>query len=194
VVEATCTQPAVTERRQLPKLSTFSFYGMLRPVLPLPQHQPDTRHSKLGFTSLLAVLFAFVLQMVYLPAHLALEEHHSLLGDCVKQQYDASDWHDHGDGKHRHEMPGFQEEPADTHQHLGGHEHDSDHDHGCQYFVQRLQPIQIRICQPLSLPSPAVAMVAMEGQGWAERKIESEIEWLSMPARIYGSRGPPLRV
>ncbi len=160
----------------------------------MPQLLPTTRHSKLGFISLLAVLGAFVLQVLYLPAHMVLEEHHSLLGDCVLQQYEESDWHDHGDGKHRHPLPGCEEKSADAHQHLGGHDHDPDHDHGCQYFVQRLQPIQIRICEPLSMPVPSTVVPALEDGSWSVSELEFDIEWVSTPTRIYGSRGPPARV
>lgn len=162
----------------------------------MPQHPPATQHSKLGFTSLLVVLLAFALQTVYLPAHLVFEEHQSLLGDCVRLQHDADDdWHDHGSGWHRHGLS-----TSDRHQHVGGvqaedeHKHDGDHDHGCQYFVQRLQKVQIRIVEAVALPEAQLAMEWLEDFRSVEQQSAFEHWPTSAPVRVYGSRGPPARV
>lgn len=160
----------------------------------MPQIPPNRHPSKLGSVSLFAVLLAFVLQVIYLPAHLVLEDHRSPLGACVRlQQHEDVVWHDHGDGLHRH----GDEAAAIGHQHAGGssdHEHDPEHDHGCQYFLQRLPQVQLRFFEPFELPLPQAEIVLSETQEWDCGEQVSERVASAIPARVNGSRGPPARV
>jgi hypothetical protein len=154
----------------------------------MPCIPPTKLTPKHGSTSLLMVLLVYALQVIYLPAHLALEDHHS-----VWEHYVATAEHEenqplqhHADCSHRADDAC---EVAENYQQE--HQHGDDHEHGCGVFVQRQVPVQKRIVDPVALPEdPTVVAVRFFALNGIVPGIE-ELQLRTLPRLALGSRGPP---
>ncbi|MBC8406355.1 MAG: hypothetical protein H8E15_14130 [Planctomycetes bacterium] len=154
----------------------------------MPNNPPTKPTSKHGSTSLLLVLLVYALQVIYLPAHLALEDHHS-----VWEHYVVAAEHEnnqpiqhHGDCTHGADVgcavaENYQQE----------HQHGDDHEHGCGVFVQRQVPIQKRFVETVALPedAPVVAVRFITADGIVPNF--EELQLRTLPRLALGSRGPP---
>jgi hypothetical protein len=161
-------------------------------------HIPPTQTSpKHGPTSLLLVLLAYALQVFYLPAHLALEDHHSVWDHyVVAAENSENPPHQH---QHQHQHHPDCSHGANFGAGVAGkseieHDHGDDHEHGCEIFVQRQSSIQKRIFDTDALPaeSPVTAVCSWTFNGKAIGLEEFQLR--TLPQLALGSRGPPVVV
>jgi len=141
-------------------------------IFLLPQVEQNRKKPKQGFLSLPLVLFAYSLQVFFLPAHICLGDH-LLVEECIAFV--------------TCEATNHEEHHVDE-----GHGHKHQHDHGCELFVQRLQPLQKRFSGEQALPVVESLPLVQSPSLISISKISLSDRPLTCLPCALGSRGPPI--